>query len=168
MNKEKILNKIGALIDKADLTEEDLVKLFQNDEEPNAPETEPEQPTPNPEEAGKAEGDESEKVKEDAPEDEKATEDPKEEPKPSSEAVPEEKPEAAEDHVTKDEVMQLIEGYKSEIDSLRQALEKAGVLAQVSTKDTKQVGVGTTSTPNLTKQESTFEDTLAKLNRGRR
>ncbi len=168
MNKEKILNKIGALIDKAELTEEDLAKFFQADEEPNAPATEPEQPTPNPEEAGKAEGGESEEVKEGAPEEEKPTEDPKEEPKPSSEAVPEETTEVAEDRVTKDEVMKLIEGYKSEIDSLRQALEKAGVLTQVSTKDTKQVGVGTTSTPNLTKQDTTFEDTLAKLNRGRR
>lgn len=168
MNKEKILNKIGALIDKAELTEEDLARFFQNDEEPNPTEAEAEQPKPNPEEAEQAESVESDKVTEDVPhEEEKATEEPKEEPKTSSEAVPEEKPEVADDRVSKDEVMKLIEGYKAEVESLRQTLEKAGVLTQVSTKETKQVGVGTTSTPNLAKQESTFDDTLAKLNRGR-
>lgn len=169
MNKEKILNKIGALIDKAELTEEDLARFFQNDEEPKPTETETEEPKPNTEEAVKAEGEDGGKVEEEvAPEGEKPADETEEEPKPSSEAVPEETPETASDHVTKDEVMKLIEGYKAEVDSLRQALEKANVLQQVTTKGTKQVGVGTTSTPNLAKQESTMDDTLAKLNRGRR
>jgi hypothetical protein len=169
MNKEKILNKIGALIDKAELTEEDLAKFFQNDEEPKPTETETEEPKPNTEEAVKAESEDGGKVEEEvAPEDEKPEGETEEEPKTSSEAVPEETPETANDHVTKDEVMKLIEGYKAEVDSLRQALEKANVLQQVTTKGTKQVGVGTTSTSNLKKQESTMDDTIAKLNRGRR
>lgn len=168
MNKEKILNKIGALIDKAELTEDDLARFFQNDEEPKPTETETEEPKQNTEEV-KAEGEDNGKVEEEvAPEEGKPEGETKEEPKTSSEAVPEETPETANDHVTKDEVMKLIEGYKAEVDSLRQALEKANVLQQVATKGTKQVGVGTTSTPNLKKQESTMDDTLAKLNRGRR
>lgn len=169
MNKEKILNKIGALIDKAELTEDDLARFFQNDEEPKPTETETEEPKPNTEEAVKAESEDGGKVEgEVAPKDEKPEGETEEEPKTSSEAVPEETPETANDHVTKDEVMKLIEGYKAEVDSLRQALEKANVLQQVTTKGTKQVGVGTTSTPNLAKQESTMDDTIAKLNRGRR
>lgn len=168
MNKEKILNKIGALIDKAELTEEDLAKFFAPDGEPKPNEPESEQPKEDPVETEQPESDESDKGEEGKPEEEKPSDEPKEEPKPSSEAVPEAKPEeACENHVTKDEVVQLIEGYKAEIESLKEVLRKAGVLEDVSIKGSKQVGVGVTSAPNLQRGEGGIEETIAKLNRGR-
>ena len=168
MNKEKILNKIGALIDKADLTEEDLAKFFANDETTETTEAKVEQPEAEAVETDKAEDKESDKAEvETAPEDEKPEAEAKEEPKSSSEAVPEVKAEEPTNYVTRDEMTKLIEGYKAEVDSLRDTLKKAKVLEQVSIKDEKQVGYGTTSTPNLQHGESGLEATLAKLNRGR-
>ena len=176
MNKEKILKKIGGLIDKANLSEEDLATLWADDETAK-PVTEAEQPKedtavkaeqPKDVESGKEDG---KPVSEDeAPKDEA-----KDEPKPSSEAVVDDKPEGKEPVAEapksndNDEIKKLIEGYKAEIDSLREALTKAGVLEQVSVKDTKQVGVGTsTSTPNLKRETETLDDVFAQMNKGRR
>lgn len=175
MNKEKILKKIGGLIDKANLSEEDLATLW-TDDETAKPVTETEQPKedtakaeqPKDEESGKEDG-------ETAPVDEAPKDEAKDEPKPSSEAVADDKPEGKEPIVEtpksndNDEIKKLIEGYKAEIDSLREALTKAGVLEQVSVKDTKQVGVGTsTSTPNLKRETETLDDVFAQMNKGRR
>jgi 6-pyruvoyl-tetrahydropterin synthase len=167
MNKEKILNKIGALIDKAELTEDDLAKFFQEEEAPKAPETESEQPKEEvaQEETETADVESAKEEGETAPEDEKAEVKAEDEPKTSSEAVPETEAEA-DTHITKDEVIKLIEGYKAEIDSLKEVLRKAGVLENVAIKD-KQVGYGTASPDNLKRDKVGMEATLAKLNKGR-
>lgn len=172
MNKEKILNKIGKMMDKANITEEDLAQ-FLSPEDAETPEPEVEQPkgetaqdAENPEsvESNEAEG---KAVAEDETPEGKT----EEEPKTSSEAVPEAKPEEetkAEEKPSGDyeALKTLVDGYKAEIDSLRSALAKAGVLEEVAIKD-KKVGVGVTSTPNLKRQEEGLNATLAKLNRGR-
>lgn len=171
MNKEKILNKIGSLIDKADLTEEDLAKFFTEDEVAETPTDESEQLKPKDEtKAEEAESVESAKDEGEATEDkeEVAKDETTEQPKTSSEAVAEEKPLETIDNGNIDELKKLIEGYKAEVDSLRKVLEEANVLTKVTTKDTKQVGYGTTSTPNLQRGEGGLDDTIAKLNRGRR
>ena len=172
MNKDKILNKIGKMMDKANITEEDLAQFLSPDDT-ETPETEVEQPKGDPvqdaesPESIESDKDEGEAVAEDeAPEGEA-----KEEPKTSSEAVPEAK---HEEEIKEEEkpsgdyeaLKELVDGYKAEIDSLRSALAKAGVLEEVAIKD-KKVGVGVTSTPNLKRQEEGLNATLAKLNRGR-
>ena len=170
MNKEKILNKIGKMMDKANITEEDLAQ-FLSPEEAETPNTETEQPKAENAEADKPESVESEMVEGESAPEEKETEDQtKEEPKTSSEAVPEETSEEEKEEVKPngdyESLKSLVDGYKAEIDSLRTALAKAGVLEEVAIKD-KKVGVGVSSAPNLKKQESGLEATLAKLNRGR-
>lgn len=163
MNKEKILNKIGSLIDKAELTEEDLAKFFKEDEEPKTPETAPVEPkaedTQDEVKADGVESKEEEGEAEPVKEDEKPEEPETEEPKPSSEAVPEVEP--------KEEHSAEIEALSAKIDSLMKVLEQAGVLEHVAVKN-KQVGVGTASAPNYDREGGNLDDTLAKLNRGRR
>ena len=170
MNKDKILTKIGKMMDKANITEEDLAQ-FLSPEEAETPNPEPEQPKAEIAEADKPESVESETEEGKTEPEEKETEgEAEEEPKTSSEAVPEAKPEEKKEEVKPsgdyEALKTLVDGYKAEIDSLRNALAKAGVLEEVAVKD-KKVGVGVTSTPNLKKQEAGLEATLAKLNKGR-
>lgn len=172
MNKEKLLNKIGSLIDKGGFTEEELTALFHDDEKeavaPEAPaqsEGEDKEVKPEGEEGG---SEEAENPVEEKPEE------PEGEPKPSKEeAVPEEAPKAEEKPVetpeweTKfNELASKIEGLSRENESLREALKKAKVLEEANPD--KQVGYGTSASPNLGREGSDLSDTLAKLNRGRK
>lgn len=171
MNKEKLLNKIGSLIDKGGFTEEELTALFHDDEKAVAPEADA-QPEGEDKEV-KPEGDESEAEETEKPVEEKP-EEPEEELKPSKEeAVSKEAPKAEEKPVetpeweTKfNELASKIEGLSRENESLREALKKAKVLEEANPD--KQVGYGTSASPNLGREGSDLADTLAKLNRGRK
>ena len=171
MNKEKLLNKIGSLIDKGGFTEEELTALFHDDEKAVAPAADA-QPEGEDKEV-KPEGDESEAEETEKPVEEKP-EEPEEELKPSKEeAVSEEAPKVEEKPVetpeweTKfNELASKIEGLSRENESLREALKKAKVLEEANPD--KQVGYGTSASPNLGREGSDLADTLAKLNRGRK
>lgn len=172
MNKEKLLNKIGSLIDKGGFTEEELTALFHDDGEAVAPKA-PEQPEGEDKEV-KPEDVESEPKEAEKPEEEKPEGVENEEHKPSSEAVPEEAPKAEEKPVEAqpeweerfNELASKIDGLTRENESLREALKKAKVLEDVNPD--KQVGVGTSASPNLEREGSDLSATLEKLNRGRK
>lgn len=170
MNKERLLSKIGSLIDKGGFTEEELTALF-HDEGDVAPKA-PEQPEGEVEEA-KPEDAESEPQGAEEPE-EKPEGDKDEEPKPVKEtAVPAEEPKAEDKPEERpaweaqfNELASKIEGLSKENESLREALRKAKVLEDAP--QDKQVGYGTSATPNLGREETDLSATLAKLNRGRK
>lgn len=171
MNKEKLLSKIGNLIDKGGLTEDDLAIFFQDDEKAVAPE-EPEQSEGEKAVTAEPEGEESEREEAEKPVEETPEEPKEEERKPEETAVPEEAPkeeakpvEAPEWEGKFNELASKIEGLSKENESLREALRKAKVLEDVN--QDRQVGYGTSASPNLGREGSDLSDTLAKLNRGR-
>lgn len=169
MNKEKLLNKIGTLIDKGGFTEEELSALF-HDDEAVAPK-EPEQPEGEDKEV-KPDDVESEPKEAEKPVDEEPKEPKEEEHKPEDTAVPdeapkvEEKKEAPEWEARFNELSSKIEGLSKENESLRNALRKAKVLEDVNPDS--QVGYGTSASPNLGREGTDLSDTLDKLNRGRK
>lgn len=177
MNKEKILNKIGALIDKADLTEEDLAKLFQNDEEPKAEPTESEQPKEEAPKGEQSDDGESAKESEAKAEDDGKAEEPKEadekpldgeEAQTETTAKHEEHCEANYETLVEkfDKLEKIVQGLSAENLSLRNALKEANVLEEVD--GSKEVGLSSSITPNLSRDGGDLASTLAKLNRGRK
>lgn len=171
MNKEKLLSKIGSLIDKGGFSEEELTALFHD--EGDVAKKDGEQPEgkvgeAKPEDKESAPGsaqDPEEKPEGEAegePKPVKETAVPPEEPK--EEGKPAEEPPAWEAQFN--DLASKIEALSKENESLRDALRKAKVLEDAP--EGKQVGYGTSATPNLGREETDLSATLAKLNRGRK
>ena len=62
-----------------------------------------------------------------------------------------------------EELRTAVDGLNAKVDSLTEALTKAGVL----TVDTTPVGIDETTTP-ANEPETSFDDVLSELNRGRK
>ena len=173
-NKEKILSKIGKLIDKAGIKEEELSFFFQpEDEEPTTEEaTETGEAENAQAEVGGSEGtaEESEAKTEETHEEALPEEgkDPSEEPHPEAQGEIEhkEEPGSIEAILAKlDDMAKSIEAVTKENADLKNALKEANVLS--APKDEKQdIGINSTSAPSVGESEGLAE-ALARANRGR-
>lgn len=172
-NKERIINKIGKLVEKANLTEEDLAFFFANDdEEAKGSGDGNEQPKAEAQDGKKPESVESEPVKTD--------EEPKAEPEEgkgdveepeAGQAVPEAKADEGEGKSYQaitdrlEALSKALEGLAAENQSLKQALKEANVL-EVKGKE-MPVGVDNSSAPDTKKDYEDLQSAIAMLNKGR-
>lgn len=184
-NKERFLAKIGKLIEKGNVTEEELASFFANDDQTD--ETQGTE-TPNAKQGNEkaqaevepsAEGEEGKPGKEEAEaETPKAEEVPTaqennvaQEPTPTPEATVEAKspnnPVSMEALMTKVESLsQAFEGMSRENEALRKALKEANVLCDQTPDKDNPIGLDGSSAPSKAQDEDTT-NVLAKLNRGR-
>lgn len=185
MNNEKTLAKIGKLIDKGNITKEDIEKLFLEDaqaEETQGTET-PKAEQGN--EKAQAKVEPSEDGKEGKPsEQEPQAEEPKaeevqtaqdnnvaQEPTPTPEGTAEAgsptNPISMESLSERmDAMSRALEGMARENEALRKALKEANVLCDSTPDNGNPVGLDGSSAPSKAQDEG-MSNVLAKLNRGR-
>ena len=173
-NKERIIRKIGALVEKANLTEEDLAFFFANDDEGAKGSGDGnEQPKAEAQEGEKPESVESEPVKTDEDPEVKPTEDGKgDEEKPEAgQAVPEAKADEGEENSYQaitdrlEALSKALEALAAENHSLKQALKEANVLEVKGNE--MPVGVDKSSAPDTKKDYEDLQSVIAMLNKGR-
>lgn len=181
-NKERFLSKIGKLIEKGGVTEEELASFFQPDEpeaQAEGAEAPKEEPKVENAQAEVAEGDESPKGEPSEAEAEAKQEQPltaqdnnvaqAETPLPeaTAEAKTPENPVSMDSMMERlDSLAKAVEGMSRENEALRKALKEANVLCDQTPDQSNPIGLDGNATPSKADGEDNAS-VLAKLNRGR-
>ena len=179
-NKERFLSKIGKLIEKGGVTEEELASFFQPDEpeaQAEGAEAPKEEPKVENAQAEVAEGDESPKgepseaeAKQEQPQtaqDNNVAQTEAPLPEATAEAKTPENPVSMDSMMERlDSLAKAVEGLSRENEALRKALKEANVLCDQTPDQSNPIGLDGNATPSKADGEDNAS-VLAKLNRGR-